>query len=116
MAKELIFTEQEIKVIKMLKELRVHGAGLTFRGLGAVLGVSSPCLCMIERFKKKPSLNILKAYHKFFNIPLETLMGIDDSEKNKEIYDLKDHCIENLKNKIKENIAFLNNMLIELEK
>lgn len=61
----------------IFRELRLNtndGNGISVRGLAKELKISSSHISEIENDIKKPSLNELKKYHEYFNVPIELLI------------------------------------------
>lgn len=61
--------------IKALREAK----GLTTRLMGEELGVSHVAISYYENCKREPTLSVMEAYAKYFNVSVDYLIGLSDS-------------------------------------
>jgi len=59
-----------------IKSLR-DSKGLSTRLMGEIIGVSHVAISYYENCKREPTLSIMEAYSKYFNVSLDELCGID---------------------------------------
>ena len=93
-----------------------------FKGkdLAKELGIAAPKISELENGKRKASLSALQAYHNYFNVPYEYLLGESKSRhyENMVVSDeigLSSESIETIK-KIKENPTYRRILNIFIEK
>ena len=93
-----------------------------FKGkdLAKELGIAAPKISKLENGKRKASLSELQAYHNYFNVPYEYLLGESKSRhyENMVVSDeigLSSESIETIK-KIKENPTYRRILNIFIEK
>jgi transcriptional regulator with XRE-family HTH domain len=63
--------------IKTLREAN----GLSTRGMGEELGVSHVSISYYENCKREPTLSIMEAYAKYFNVTVDYLIGLSDNRR-----------------------------------
>ncbi len=63
-----------------IKKLRTEAA-LTVRMLGEILGISHASIVYYENCKREPTLSVLQAYARHFNVTVDYLIGMD-GDKN----------------------------------
>lgn len=59
-----------------IKDLR-ESRGLSTRLMGEIIGVSHVAVSYYENQKREPTLSIMEAYSKYFNISLDELCGMN---------------------------------------
>ena len=67
---ELIFASR-------IKELR-ENHNMTIRMLADELKISYSSISLYENAKREPTLSVMKAYAKYFNVTLDYLSGLED--------------------------------------
>ena len=109
------------KIFKALREEKKF----TQDELAQKIGICKPAISNLENGLKEPSLLELKAYSKYFNCPMEYLLGLNDSRtytnyNTSSELGLSDKAIEILKmwnnpnyNNVKKNRLLLLNLLLE---
>ncbi len=92
--------------------------------LAKELGICESRMSQIENGDKKPSIKELIAYHKYFNVPVDYLLGFTDSKQYENVstsreLGLSDKAIEVLKEwnskNPEENFTFILNYILESE-
>jgi transcriptional regulator with XRE-family HTH domain len=82
MVTKVTFLEGEMNKMGMevfatrIKKLRTD-SGMTVRMMGTVLNVSHAAIVYYENCKREPTLSVLKAYAKHFNVTVDYLIGMD---------------------------------------
>lgn len=62
-----------------IKELR-ESQHMTTRRMAEIVGVTNAAISYYENCKREPTLSVMEAYSKYFNLSLDELVGIDGGE------------------------------------
>jgi repressor LexA len=65
------------KNIKALREAK----GLSTRAMGEEIGVSHVAISYYENCKREPTLSVMEAYSKYFNVSIDYLIGLSNERK-----------------------------------
>lgn len=63
-----------------VKELR-DSKKLSTRGLGEELNISCALISYYENCKREPTLSVMEAYSKYFNVSLDYLCGLSNERR-----------------------------------
>ncbi len=96
----------EIIIDKKLKELR-HKKGNRQEDLATYLGISVQAVSKWERSEGMPDITHLPKIATFYGVSVDTLLGIDEEEKNKRIKEITDRY-----NRIRRTEPRLNGSLV----
>ncbi len=78
-----------------LKQLRIE-AGYSQLDLAQVLGLSRSAICYYEKSRRNPSTEIIVKISEFFNIPVDSLLELDDKRMMLDVSGLTGEEIKSL--------------------
>ncbi len=78
-----------------LKQLRIE-AGYSQLDLAEVLGLSRSAICYYEKSKRNPSTEIIVKISEFFDIPVDSLLELDNSRITLDVTGLTGEEIKSL--------------------
>lgn len=67
---------------KRIKELRITH-GLTTRMMAEKIGLTNAAISYYENGKREPTLSVILAYAKYFDVTLDYLLGLSDEPLRK---------------------------------
>ncbi len=82
-----------------LKQLRIE-AGYSQLDLAQVLGLSRSAICYYEKSKRNPSTEIIVKISEFFDIPVDSLLEIDNNRVTLDVTGLTGEEIKSLQRTI----------------
>ena len=97
-----IMNNDEIKFAKRIKELRLSKA-MTMEELGNKLGKTKSTISTWEKGSRSPKMGELEDIASFFNVSINYLLGLSDTD-NKKTFELTNKKLDELQKRVEKNL------------